>query len=178
MTEARGRPTRTIEIGSAGEYIVCADLLLLGHRAFPSAQGLPYDVVAEIDGTLLRIAVKSTQRAAPRPARENSRSCYQFAVTRPRKTGVAKSDARPYLAADVEIVALCALDIRMVAYCHIRECAHSMNLVPPGSPPPTSRRGSIPGLPRKTFEAYTFARALTVHRGELPLLPFKWRAAA
>ncbi|MGO4672943.1 group I intron-associated PD-(D/E)XK endonuclease [Bosea sp. 2YAB26] len=178
MKANASRPTRSLEIGTAGEYLTCADLILLGYRAFPVAQGLPYDIIVDVAGTMLRVAVKSTQRASERPARENSRLCYQFCITRSRRTSDGKTDARPYLSDDVDVVAMCALDLRAVAYCHIRECAQSMHFDPPGSPPPTSKRGVVPGLPRKTFEAYTFARVIAVHRGEVPLLPFKWRAAA
>ncbi len=34
-----------LAVGKAGEYLVCADLILRGHVAFPSEQGLPYDIV-------------------------------------------------------------------------------------------------------------------------------------
>ena len=34
-----------LECGKAGEYLVCADLILKGYIAYPSEQGLPYDVV-------------------------------------------------------------------------------------------------------------------------------------
>lgn len=33
--------SRAIEIGSAGEHIVCADLILMGLLAYQTAQGLP-----------------------------------------------------------------------------------------------------------------------------------------
>ena len=69
-------PTRSIEIGTAAEHLVCCDLLLAGTVAFMSSAGLPYDVVANLNGRLIRIAVKSTLRAKPRPAREGSRVCW------------------------------------------------------------------------------------------------------
>jgi hypothetical protein len=34
-----------LQLGKAGEYLVCADLILKGHIAFPSEQGLSFEVV-------------------------------------------------------------------------------------------------------------------------------------
>lgn len=167
----------SIEIGTAGEHLACADLLLLGHRAFLSSAGLPFDLVLDVDGTLLRVAVKSTQKASRRPAREGNRLCYQFTVTRSRRLHTGKTDARFYDAADVDIVAFCALDLRRVAYCHMKECAQSMHFDPPGAPPPKNLRGILPMKPRKSFDNYTITRALGVHSGVIQPLPFKWRSA-
>lgn len=71
--------------GTAGEYIVCADLILSGFVAYTTSQGLPYDIALDVGGKLLRIAVKSTRKAKPRPAREGSVIRYQFAVCRARR---------------------------------------------------------------------------------------------
>lgn len=157
--------SRAIEVGTAGEHLVCADLILQGHRAFMSGAGLPFDIVAEVDGLLIKIAVKSTRKLIQRPAREGNRVCYHFSVTRPRKVQGGKTDARPYNSADVDIVALCALDVRRVAYCHFSECATCMHFDPIGSPVREMYKGKIPGRDRKTFETFTFIRALEIHSG-------------
>jgi len=34
-----------MQVGKAGEYLVCADLISKGYVAYLSEQGLPYDVV-------------------------------------------------------------------------------------------------------------------------------------
>ena len=39
------RKSNMLQIGKAGEYLVCADLILKGYIAFLSEQGLPYDVI-------------------------------------------------------------------------------------------------------------------------------------
>lgn len=169
------RTGREIEIGTAGEHLVCADLLLQGHRAFLSSAGLPYDLILDVEGEMLRVAVKSTQRAWNRPAREGNRLCYQFCVTRSRRLHTGKTDARFYSAGDVDIVAFCALDIRRVGYCHMRECAQSMHFDPPGAASSTSGRGILRYKPKKTFDGYTIERALGVHREEIEPFPFKWR---
>lgn len=157
--------TRAIEIGTAGEFIVCADLILRGYRAFISAQGLAYDAAVDVDGHLIRVAVKSTVKPIQRPPREGSRICYSFMVKRSRRLTTGKTDARGYAASDVDIVALCALDARLVAYCHISECATTMHFDLPGSPIREMYKGKIPGRDRKTFETFTFDRALDIHRG-------------
>lgn len=77
----------------------------------------------------------------------------------------------------MDIVAFCALDLRRVAYCHIRECAQSMHFDTPDAAPPKNMRGIVPLRPRKRFEDYTIERALMVYSGERAPLPFKWRVA-
>jgi len=47
------RDSKELQIGKAGEYLVCADLILKGFIAYPSEQGLPYDVFLDIDGKLI-----------------------------------------------------------------------------------------------------------------------------
>ncbi len=157
---------RALDLGTAGEFIVCADLILAGFRAFQSSQGLPYDVVADFGGNLIRIAVKSTTAPRSRPARENSRVCYQFMVSRGRRLSSGKTDGRAYDPADVDLVAFCGLDTRRVAYCSILECARSMHI-----DASDGREGEIAyttGRQRKTFDQFTLERALDVHFGRLP----------
>lgn len=48
--------------GKAGEYLACFDLLYKGFNAFPSDQGLPFDIIVERDGKLYRGQVKSVRR--------------------------------------------------------------------------------------------------------------------
>lgn len=175
--EERSIQARATEIGSAGEHIVCADILLSGLTAFQASQGLPYDVIIDVGHSLLRVAVKSTMKASRRPARESMRLCYQFAVTRSRRLASGKTDTRKYNEADIDLVAFVALDIRAVAYCHITECAQSMHFDVIGAPPPKNMRGCVLGRPRKTFESYSLARALAVHHGDVAPLPFKWRSS-
>ena len=60
-----------LQIGKAGEYLVCADLILQGHIAFPSEQGLPYDVVFEYKDRLYKVQVKTTRAPRNIPQRKN-----------------------------------------------------------------------------------------------------------
>lgn len=110
------------QVGAAGEHIVCADLLMKGHRAMLAAATLPYDVVADVDGRLFRIAVKATVKPVARPSRPRSKWRYQFAVQRRARLNTGRNQVRSYTSADVELVALVAMDVRRVAYLPVDEC--------------------------------------------------------
>lgn len=113
---------RALEIGAAGEHMVCADLLLQGHRAFQAAQGSTYDVVVDVAGRLIRIAVKSTVKARPRISRPGSRSVYRFSIGRASRVKAGKYRQRAYEVADVDVVAMVALDSRRIAYSPLNTC--------------------------------------------------------
>ncbi|HYF40895.1 MAG TPA: group I intron-associated PD-(D/E)XK endonuclease [Ramlibacter sp.] len=154
---------RAIEIGTAGEHIVCADLILAGYRASIAAQGLPYDVIADINGWVLRIAVKSTLRATKRPEREGARICYQFCATRTKRDSKGKTSARRYTPADADIVAFVGLDKRCVAYVALTADARltSWHVQPPGEQrAELDRLGRRNGQNKKHFEDFPLAAAL------------------
>lgn len=88
-----------------------ADLILAGHRAYLSDQGLPYDVVVDVDGELHRIQVKSTRGMRPVPQRAAFTPGYLFFVRRSGKGG-----RRLYADNAFDLVAFVALDIRVIAY--------------------------------------------------------------
>ena len=50
-----------MQVGKAGEYLVCCDLICQGKVAFLSEQGLHYDVIIDIDGKLKTMQVKTSQ---------------------------------------------------------------------------------------------------------------------
>lgn len=160
--ERSGRKGREIEIGTAAEYLVCADLIMAGYRAFPAAQGLAYDVILDVDGRLIRVSVKSAGRAAERPSRENSRLCYQFGATRNKRNSQGKTSARPYTAADTDMMAFVALDIRLVAYAAlVDKFVTGWHIDPPHTPRSEfDRLGRRNGQNRKRFEDFTLDRAL------------------
>ena len=97
--------------GKAGEYLVCADLILQGHCAFPSEQGLSFDLVASILGKLYRVQVKTTRQPKPIPQRTQQIPAYIFNVKRMGKHG-----AKTYADGDVDLFALVALDHKTIGY--------------------------------------------------------------
>jgi len=100
-----------LQCGKAGEYMVCADLILAGHIAFPSEQGLPFDIVAEVGGVLVRIQVKTTRTVRSVPQRKKYCPGYIFNIKRRGKGG-----KKTYKNRDVDIFALVALDNREIGY--------------------------------------------------------------
>ena len=112
-----------LDIGRAGEYLVCADLILSGHNAFLSDQGLPFDVVALINGKALRVQVKTTQAKRPVPQRKKHTPAYLFHLRRCGKGG-----RRSYNDSDFDFMALVALDIMKVAYININECRQTLHI--------------------------------------------------
>lgn len=102
---------RALAIGTAAEHLVCADLILAGYRAFMVGAGLPYDVAIEYQGRLFRVQVKSTAFAKPTPGRPKSTLSYMFHVRR-----AGKGAKRIIADSEFDLLALVALDIRVVAY--------------------------------------------------------------
>lgn len=98
--------------GKAGEYLVCADLIFKGHTAFLSEQGLPFDVIADVGGRLLRVQVKTTRETRPVPQRKETHTpAYLYHIKRCGKRGQAA-----YADGDVDLFALVALDTRDIGY--------------------------------------------------------------
>lgn len=121
-------PHSALDLGKAAEHLVCADLILEGHRAFLSDQGLPYDVVVDVAGRLVRIQVKAT--AFPRNLSASDRAPRNGYVWSPRRrgrNGQARLDA-----SHCDLVALVALDIRVVAYLPLAAVPTCVQLMPPG----------------------------------------------
>lgn len=124
------KATSELEIGKAAEHFVCAELILDGYRAYLSDQGLPYDIVADVDGRLIRIQVKATTQWRRTPKRTADTPAYFWHAKRAGKKG-----RRSYGAREFEMIAFVALDIRCVAYRSIgsvvKQC---VALRPPGTP--------------------------------------------
>lgn len=100
-----------MQIGKAGEYLVCADLIMRGYVAYPSEQGLPYDVVLDMGGELIKVQVKTTRTHKQTPQRVNNSNTYAFNVKRRGKLnrGAHSSES-------CHIFALVALDEKQIGY--------------------------------------------------------------
>ena len=110
-----------LQIGKAGEYLVCADLILKGHIAYPSEQGLPYDVVFDKGGKLFRVQVKTT-RSPRNMQRVNPVRGYIFNIKR-RGKGGRKSTSKY----TCDLFALVALDTRVIGYLPNTDVRETMN---------------------------------------------------
>ncbi|MCX7179426.1 MAG: group I intron-associated PD-(D/E)XK endonuclease [Proteobacteria bacterium] len=76
-----------MEIGKAGEYLALADLLLNGWVAYPTSQGVPYDVAVDIGERVIRVQVKSTLLPKSGSSMNRGTPLYIFSVRRAGKSG-------------------------------------------------------------------------------------------
>lgn len=100
-----------MQIGKAGEYLVCADLITKGFIAYPSEQGLPYDVVMDDGERLLKIQVKTTRTHKQKPQRVNNNNTYAFNIKR-----CGKVNKSFHTDDSCDIFALVALDSKVIGY--------------------------------------------------------------
>lgn len=105
------RKSNELQIGKAGEYLTCADLCIKGLIAFPSEQGLPYDVLIDIDGRLLKCQVKTTEKPRIIQQRNKETKAYIFNIKRK-----GKNNLKRYTDNEVDVFAIVALDIMSVGY--------------------------------------------------------------
>ncbi|MCD6166728.1 hypothetical protein J7K19_08495 [bacterium] len=125
-----------IQAGKAGEYLVCADLILKGYIAFPSEQGLPYDVVLAVGEKLYKVQVKTTRRPLPVPQRKNRTEKYCIHIRRCGKGG-----RRSYKDGEVDIFAVVALDTKVIGYLKADEAKQTMFFLPEGREPIKVKHG-------------------------------------
>lgn len=116
------RISNELQIGKAGEYLVCADLIMKGFIAFPSEQGLPYDVLLDNGDRLLRIQVKTCEKPRSLIQRSAETFVYQYNIKRHGKNNQSIYDHD-----EVDVFALVALDIRTVGYLRNSELKTTMN---------------------------------------------------
>lgn len=122
-----------LSCGKAGEHLVCADLILHGYGAFLSDQGLPFDVVADINGRLMKIQVKTTRKPMAVPQRAVRTDKYLFHVRRCGKGG-----RMSYQDGDIDLFALVAIDTKAIAYLHPSQVKQTMFFMPEYSQPSKS----------------------------------------
>jgi hypothetical protein len=111
-----------LQIGKAGEYMVCADLILKGYVAFPSEQGLPYDIVFECEGKLLKLQVKTTRQSKDIPQRRTPVQGYIFNIKRRGKGNKARTNETT-----CDLFALVALDSKIIGYIPNKNVRMTMN---------------------------------------------------
>ena len=118
------RKSNELQKGKAGEYLVCADLILMGFIAYPSEQGLPYDVVMDRgDGRLIKVQVKTTDGPRVVPQRKGDSTAYIFNIKRH-----GKGNAQIYTASEVDLFALVCLDTRKIGYIPNAEMPSTINI--------------------------------------------------
>lgn len=129
MAYMRGLPDKAFELaivddmqaGKAGEYLVCADLILKGFIAYPSEQGLPYDVVLDMGGKLLKVQVKATRTHKQTPQRTTNINTYAFNVKRR-----GKGNKGEHTEQSCDLFAFVALDERQIGYMQNKDVKQTM----------------------------------------------------
>lgn len=147
LVSADAEDIEDLAAGLAGEHLVCAELLLRGHNAFLTDQVNAYDIVCDINGRLLRVQVKAT-RAPRRYPQLLQRHVIGYVWTTRR----GKGGKRVYGRKEFDILALVALDTKQIAYMASSEVRQIVQFPVKGG----SGRG-------KSFDAYTFDRAVRTH---------------
>lgn len=106
--------SRELQIGKAGEHLVCFDLILQGYNAFLADQGLPFDVLVEKDGKLKTIQVRSSGKII---TYKHAKDIYRFGTRRGKGRKIKDHAAE----IEVDYYAFVALDIKQIAYIPIIE---------------------------------------------------------
>lgn len=99
--------SKELQIGKAGEHLVCFDLIKNNHNAFLADQGLPYDVLVDVDTEIKRIQVKSCSRVGNYG---KSKNVYRFSLRS------AKGANRAIKANKVDYIAFVFIDKMIVQY--------------------------------------------------------------
>lgn len=117
----QGNMLDMLEVGKAGEHLVCADLIMKGYKAYLTDQGLSYDVIVDIDNKLLRIQVKTTLHSSFIPQRKQNYKSYKFNCRRCGKGG-----RKEYSNEDVDIVAFVCIEDNLIGYLKIEDVRSTM----------------------------------------------------
>ena len=117
------RKSNELQIGKAGEYIVCADLIIQNYIAFLSEQGLPYDIIMDSGDRLFRVQVKTTSEPRKIPQRNKESYAYIFNIQRHGN----QNNLRKYNKTEVDFFALVALDSKQIAYIPNKDIKSTMN---------------------------------------------------
>lgn len=107
-----------LELGKCGEYYAIFKLTKQGFVCFPSDQGLPYDIVVEANGKLLRGQVRSTLRMRDYG---KSKSVYRFGT----RTG--KGDGRATSQQSCDFYAFVVIEEEKIGFMTTAELASEKN---------------------------------------------------
>lgn len=116
------RDSKQLQIGKAGEYLVCADLIMKGFIAFPSEQGLPYDVLLDTGEKLLKVQVKTTEKPRKVQQRAKDSLAYVFSIKRAGSNGKTRYEEN-----EIDLFALVCLDTMQIGYLTNKEMPTTIN---------------------------------------------------
>lgn len=99
------------QIGMVSEMMVMKSFFMAGHSAFVATPHLPYDLVADVDGLLIKVQVKCVTGPTKRMISSANRP-YLFNLLRKTQNGRRFR----YKPTDFDIFAFVALDIEQIAF--------------------------------------------------------------
>lgn len=102
--------SKELRIGRAGQHLVMFDLLSKGFCCCQTEEGMPYDIVVDVNGLMIRLQVKTTTQPS-RMNHEYRTATYLFHVRRAGRKG-----RREYALGEFEGFALVCMDTRSVWY--------------------------------------------------------------
>ena len=76
-----------LHVGRAGEHLAAVEFMCQGHDCFHAAQGMPYDLIADVGGRLLRVQAKTTRQPEDVKCRNINSYMYRFWISRCGKGG-------------------------------------------------------------------------------------------
>ena len=98
------------EMGRAAVCMVMTDLILAGYKPIASEENFPFDIIAEFDGVLKKIQVKST--ASKMMQRKGKTAFYNFFL---------KRDLQKYHNKHTDAFAMVMMDTKNIAYLSKRD---------------------------------------------------------
>jgi hypothetical protein len=146
-----------LDIGTAAEHLVCADLIMRGNQAVMATQNSPFDVIATVGNGLVRIQVKATLAPRVIPQRVGKYPAYMWQVRRAGRNRGSVATRRLYQPGDFDLLALVAMDCRRIAYIAPEFAASTIHIRTHDDAKPRGRRGG--GKAGRTFEQHSYEAA-------------------
>ncbi len=104
--------SKELQLGKAGEHLVCFDLIMQGYNAFLADQGLSFDILIEEQGEIKKIQTRSVTQLKKCG---KSINIYRFGTRK------GKGNTTRVREAEVDYYAFVALDIKKIAYIPMKE---------------------------------------------------------
>jgi len=111
-----------LQVGKAGQHLVCCELLKQGYAAFLADESMPFDVIVYTPQKLIKIQVKTSTKTN---STTKSQNLYRYHIRR------GKGNIRVYTEHEVDIAAFVALDINQIAYIHFKNLKQCMEFRSP-----------------------------------------------
>lgn len=117
------RTSDRFQIGKAGEYLTCADLLLKGFNVSPAGETLPYDLLLDTGKKILKVQVKTTETHRKTNQWRGVSGAYVFSIKRK-----GSNSEKRYEDNEVDIFALVALDTMQIGYIKNEDMPTTINI--------------------------------------------------